>query len=103
MRPVDGEGAQAAGLGRRALALIYEALLLAALLLAGSLPFVMLLHDSDTAWVRPLYQFYLIALAGVYFVWHWQRGGQTLPMKTWRLRLVARDGAPLTPGQALTR
>ena len=95
--------ALSAGRARRFLALGYEALLLGALLLAGSLPFVMLVHGADHAWARPLFQFYLVALAAVYFVWQWRRGGQTLAMKTWRLRLVTRGGAGLGWGQAMTR
>jgi uncharacterized RDD family membrane protein YckC len=43
-----------------------------------------------------LFQLYLLALSGLYFIWQWQRGGKTLAMKTWRLRLVTREGAPLT-------
>ncbi|HET9403652.1 MAG TPA: RDD family protein [Burkholderiales bacterium] len=95
MRPPDAAGAQAAGLSRRALALVYETLLLAALLLAGALPFVMLAQGMDRGLARPLFQLYLVSLSGAYFIWQWRRGGRTLPMKTWRLRLVTRDGAAL--------
>ena len=92
-----------AGLARRCLALLYELLLLAAALIAGALPFVMAAGHLEPVLRRPLFQIYLLALAGIYFVWQWLRGGQTLPMKTWRIRLVTRDGAPLTPRHALTR
>lgn len=88
--------AQPASLWRRALALIYEALLLVALLLIGSLPFVMVMRDAGWTDVRPLFQFYLVALTGAYYAWQWHRGGQTLALKTWRLRIVTRDGGPLT-------
>ena len=103
-----GEGgapleANSASLARRALALIYEALLLAALLLTAALPFVMLAHTADAIAARPLFQVYLIALTGTYFVWQWRRGGQTLPMKTWRLRVVTRAGSPLELKHALLR
>lgn len=107
MRPDRDEGAPqpvpSAGLARRVLALAYEALLLAALLLAGSLPYVVLMHGADRAWARPLFQLYLGALCAVYLVWQWRRGGQTLAMRTWRLRLVTRDGAALGWGQAVRR
>ena len=103
MRPADETGAPAAGLSRRALALVYETLLLAALLLAGSLPFVMLAQEMDQGVSRPLFQLYLVVLTGVYFIWQWRRGGRTLPMKTWRLRLVTSDGAPLDWQRALKR
>jgi uncharacterized RDD family membrane protein YckC len=103
-----GEGsapleAPSASLARRALALSYEALLLAALLLGAALPFVMMTHTADAIAARPLFQVYLIAVAAAYFVWQWRRGGQTLPMRTWRLRVVTRAGTPLGLNHALSR
>jgi uncharacterized RDD family membrane protein YckC len=95
--------APAATVGRRALALVYEALLLVALIFVGSLPFVMLTHDMSREFERPLLQLYLVLLMGLYFTWQWRHGGQTLALKTWRLRVVTRDGAPLTWGHALKR
>jgi uncharacterized RDD family membrane protein YckC len=92
-----------AGLARRAVALIYESLLMAAVSLAGALPFVVVTHGLDREWSRPLFQLYLLALAGVYFMWQWCRGGRTLAMKTWRLRLVTRSASPLTYRHALKR
>lgn len=92
-----------AGLGRRLLALIYEGLLLAALLFLSSLPFVMIAHEADRAVARPLFQLYLLAVAASYFVWQWRSSGQTLAMKTWHLRLVTRECARLTPRHAAIR
>ena len=43
------------------------------------------------------------ALPIFYFVWCWRRGGQTLPMKAWKLRLVRRDGRPLDTLRAVVR
>jgi uncharacterized RDD family membrane protein YckC len=92
-----------ASLQRRALALIYETLLLVALLLIGSLPFVIFARDAGWTDARPLFQVYLVALTGAYYVWQWRRGGQTLALKTWRLRIVTRNGAPLTWAHAFRR
>ncbi|MFN7085878.1 MAG: RDD family protein [Burkholderiales bacterium] len=92
-----------ASLTRRALALIYEALLLAAVLFAATLPLVIFFRHAEPALMRPLLRLYALALCGGYFVWQWLRGGQTLPMKTWRIRLVTREGAPLTLRHALVR
>jgi uncharacterized RDD family membrane protein YckC len=95
--------APSAGLARRAAALAYEAALLFAVLLAAAAPFVAITRGTE-AWVaRPLFQLYLVAVAGVYFVWQWRRGGQTLPLKTWRMRIVTRAGAPLGLHHALCR
>lgn len=103
MRPAPDGGALPATLARRALALIYEALLLTAVVLIGSLPFVMFVNAADHGIARLLFQLYLVALTGLYFAWQWRRGGQTLAMKTWRMRIVTRAGSPLTWGHALKR
>ena len=103
MRPVPGDGALPATIARRALALIYEALLLIAVVFIGSLPFVMFVNVTDHGVTRLLFQLYLVALTGFYFSWQWHRGGQTLAMKTWRMRVVTRAGSLLTRGHAQKR
>ena len=44
---------------------------------------------------------FLFLVLGAYFVWFWSRGGQTLAMQTWHIRLVTRDGAPVSRLRAL--
>lgn len=85
------------------MSLIYEALLLAALLLGGSLGFLVLVGHLDPLAVRPALQAFLFVLTGTYFLWQWTHGGQTLAMKTWRLRLVTAAGTPLNVRQAAVR
>jgi uncharacterized RDD family membrane protein YckC len=92
-----------ASLARRALGLVYEALLLSALFLVAALPYVLATHAADAIVTRPLFQVYLTAIAAAYFIWQWRRGGQTLPMRTWRMRVVTRAGAPLGLRHALAR
>jgi uncharacterized RDD family membrane protein YckC len=107
MRPgSDGSApgaASPASLSRRGLSLGYEILLLVAVLFVGALPFVLVAGAADRMAARPLFQLYLVALTAVYFVWQWRRGGQTLAMKTWRIRLVTREGAPLDWARAAQR
>ena len=98
--PAAGE---TAGLTRRLLSLVYETLLVVAVALVGMFPLVILTNSLDPLLKRPLHQIYLILLAAVYFNWQWTRGGQTLAMRTWRLRLVTAQGAPLTWGQSARR
>ena len=93
----------AAPLKRRLLSLIYEALILAAILLAGTFPFVMLTRGWDHTLARYALQESLLLLCGVYDAWNWTGPGQTLPMKTWNLRVVRSDGAPLTRRRAVAR
>lgn len=88
--------APGATLPQRLLSLVYESLLLAAVLLVGALLFLFLTRHLEPAIARPLFQLYLLLLCAVYFIWQWTHGGQTLPMKTWRIKLVTREYAPLT-------
>jgi uncharacterized RDD family membrane protein YckC len=53
--------------------------------------------------MRHAYQGYLFLVIGVYFVACWRHRGQTLAMKTWKLRLVGATGATITLPQALLR
>jgi len=98
-----GVGVASASLKHRFLSLVYEALILAALLLAGALPAVMLTHAWNHSGARLLLQIWLLTLCGTFYVWQWTKVGQTLPMKTWRLCVTARDGSPLTPARAMLR
>lgn len=103
MTAPTGRSASGATLKRRLVSLVYEALLLAAVLLAGALPIVVATQGWQPAIARPALQVWLLLLCGVYFVWQWTRMGQTLPMKTWRLRLIAADGTRISAKRAVTR
>lgn len=92
-----------APLGRRLLSLIYELLLLAALLWCAGLVFSLLEHALTRSHPRTLLQIYLALVTGGYFVWQWTHGGQTLPMKTWRLKLVDAEGNAVGARRAWVR
>jgi uncharacterized RDD family membrane protein YckC len=93
----------AAKLIPRLLSMAYEAVLLIAILFVASYLFLSLARDAQSGVLRFAHQIYLFAVCGVYFVFCWVRGGQTLPMKTWRLKLVCRDGKSLEPWRATAR
>jgi uncharacterized RDD family membrane protein YckC len=92
-----------APLGRRFLSLVYEALLATALLWCAALVFGVAEGTLGAEHVRVFFQIYLAAVAGIYFVWQWAHGGQTLAMKTWGIQLRCADGSPLTTRVASTR
>ena len=95
---------EAAGLGRRFAALLYEGLLVLAVLFLGSALFTIVAGSADTLAARAALQILLLLLVGAYFVWCWTRGGQTLPMQAWHLRVVdASDGTPPGVGKAVKR
>jgi uncharacterized RDD family membrane protein YckC len=91
------------GFWRRIICMVYEFLLLLAVLFLASFIFHLILSDTQAPYFRPLFQVYLIVIMGYYFTWFWTHGGQTLAMQTWKMRLVAADGSSLTKKQALTR
>ena len=94
---------RAAGLARRLASGVYEVLILVALVFIATLPFSYLFGDATHGWKRHLLQAWVVLVTAGYFVWFWTRGGQTLPMKTWRFKVVRSDGAPLTWPRALHR
>jgi uncharacterized RDD family membrane protein YckC len=94
---------EAASLARRLGALAYEVLLLLALLFFSAFAFQGATSSLLEGWIRHLFQVYLFLVAGLYFVLCWMRGGQTLPMKTWRLKLVCADGSALPARKAVLR
>jgi len=87
---------------RRFACLIYETLLLLAVLLLASLPFVALVQGLGAAWFKPLVWAYWLLVAGAYFTLFWRRG-QTLAMKTWRIRLESADSGAVTAAMAIKR
>jgi uncharacterized RDD family membrane protein YckC len=92
-----------ASLRLRLISLAYEGLLLFAVLFVFSYLFLSLARDAQSGLPRAIFQVYLLSVCGVYFVFCWTRGGQTLPMKTWRMRIVTEDGRALSVGRAFRR
>ena len=83
--------------------MIYESLILTAVLFIASFIFHLIFRDTSSILFRPAFQLYLLLIAGIYFTWFWTHGGQTLPMQTWKLRVISSDGQRLFLKQALAR
>jgi len=83
--------------------MLYESLILTAVLFIASFIFHLVFRDTSSIFFRPAFQLYLLLVAGVYFTWFWTHGGQTLPMQTWKLRVVNADGQRVRLKQALAR
>ncbi|WP_333608610.1 RDD family protein [Arsukibacterium sp.] len=110
-----------AGLARRLAAIIYDVLVLAAVVMLAAglalllvqclvwLGLVSLAGYTDMAhWLssgvqRWLYLGYLLSVIIGFFMYFWCKAGQTLGMRAWRLLVVQQNGAPLTAKQALLR
>jgi len=85
------------------LSLVYEILLLIAVVMLAGGTAAALAHITSPAYMRPLTQTIGIATCAAYFVCQWHLSGQTLPMKTWRMRLETVDGLRVALPQALLR
>lgn len=88
---------------RRLYSMAYEAMLLFGVLFAAGWLFSTLLQQRHALYMRATLQDWLFVVLGAYFVWFWVHGGQTLAMKTWRIRLVNADGTPIKPLRAIAR
>ena len=95
----------APGMLRRLASMLYESVILFAVAFLGTWVFQFASGKLRIeGWLMHLLQLFLLAVFAAYFLWCWLRGGQTLAMKTWRIRVVAKDGhARLNPKAALLR
>jgi uncharacterized RDD family membrane protein YckC len=84
-------------------ACLYELLLLIALWMLCTWIFVSLFGDATHDSKHYFLQLFLWLVTGAYFVWCWCRSGQTLPAKTWKIKLINQDNAQLTLNQAFIR
>ena len=93
-------GGEAAGLARRLAAMLYEALLVFAVAFFAAWLFFFASggREATAGGLRLALQLFVLAVVAAYFLWCWLRGGQTLAMRAWRIRLVR-----VTPAKALLR
>ncbi len=80
----------------RIAAMIYELLLVTAVVFVASFIIAPVVGELHEPWQRHLFQGYILGVLFIYFSTFWLRSGQTLAMKTWRIRLVQQNGSPLT-------
>jgi uncharacterized RDD family membrane protein YckC len=87
-------------LGRRLAAMVYEAFLIFAVAFFAAWIFFFAsgARDATSGALRRELQLFIVVVLAAYFLWCWLRGGQTLAMRAWRIRLVE-----VTPPKALIR
>jgi uncharacterized RDD family membrane protein YckC len=91
------------GIGRRLLSLVYELLLLTAVILLAAGVATALAHSTGFVYPRGLTQLVVTSACLGYFTWQWHGRGQTLPMKTWKIRLETMAGGRVSVARALLR
>ena len=92
-----------ARLPRRVAALVYDVMLLGALLFMFTLAVFIVRGGRAVAPGTLWFQLCLAALIVLFFTWFWVHGGQTLGMRAWGLRVVGADGRPIGWRAALAR
>jgi uncharacterized RDD family membrane protein YckC len=80
--------------------MVYEAVLLFAVAFFAAWLFFFVSggKDATTGALRYALQLFIFAMFATYFLWCWLRGGQTLAMKAWGIRVV-----DITPRKAILR
>jgi uncharacterized RDD family membrane protein YckC len=102
-KPVPQPGVQFASAKRRLLSMIYDGLLLAAVLFIAMAIFIPIAESAGIERGHPLFKVYFLLVCFLFYAGFWTHGGQTLGMKTWKIKLVHENGQPISWGQALLR
>jgi uncharacterized RDD family membrane protein YckC len=102
-RGADSAALVAPGLLRRMASFTYEGVLLFGVLMIAGYLFSTLTQQRHALSGRHGLQFFLFVVLGIYFVWFWSHGGQTVAMKSWNIRLVDREGRPVHQLRAFAR
>lgn len=91
------------GFARRLVCLLYEGVLLFGVVMIAGYLYSSLTQQRHALVGTHGLQAFLFVVLGIYFTWFWALGRQTVAMKTWHLRIVTRDGLPLSQPRALAR
>jgi uncharacterized RDD family membrane protein YckC len=92
-----------ATLSRRFGAIIYDSMLVLALMILGTLPFVAVRGGQPVDPGNVPHQLTMIAIAYLFFTGFWSRYGRTLGMQAWRLKIETSAGSKPGFGQASLR
>ncbi len=101
--PTSPAAWRAPALRRRMAAFVYEGVLLFGVLMIAGYLYSSLTQQRHALQGKTGLQAFLFVVLGIYFAWFWSRGGQTVAMKAWHLRLVDVHGAPVSQARALAR
>jgi uncharacterized RDD family membrane protein YckC len=104
----DSGARRGAGVWRRFGAMLYDSLLVIALMMVLTAAFLLLTQGEAIIWSRfPLvalaYNAARVLLVFAFFGWFWTQRGQTLGMMAWRMRVEREDGQLLRWSDALKR
>ncbi len=102
VRLADGLGPPP-GIARRLACFVYEGVLLFGVLMIAGYLYSSLTQQRNAMQGREGLAAFLFLVLGIYFVWFWSHGGQTVAMRAWHVRLVDNDGRAVGQGRAFAR
>ncbi|MBT9502387.1 MAG: RDD family protein [Burkholderiaceae bacterium] len=95
--------AAAPGLKRRLASLTYEGVVLFGVVFVAGYLYSALTQQRNAMQGRYGLMTFEFVVLGIYFIWFWTHGGQTVAMKAWHLRVVDTANRPLSQVRALAR
>ena len=81
---------------------LYDLMLLFSVLFFMSLPWIMI-TSGEAITNNIFYQFYLMLIILIYYLWFWVNHGQTLGMKSWKTYFVNQNNQTITIRQGILR
>jgi len=83
--------------------MLYDSLLLLSILLLAGLVAVALNGGNAIGQGNPFFMLYLLAVSFLFYGWFWTHGGQTLGMRSWKVKLISHLGSEISWKQAFFR
>ena len=87
---------------RRSASILYDSLLVLAILIIMSLPFFSFNLEENLS-LKIIVQIYYYLITQYFFVWFWVNNEGTLGMKTWKIKIVSEDGNKISYIEAIIR
>ena len=81
---------------------LYDLMLLFSILFFMSLPWIMI-TSGEAITNNIFYQFYLMLIILIYYLWFWVNHGQTLGMKSWKTYVLNQNNQTITIRQGMIR
>jgi uncharacterized RDD family membrane protein YckC len=97
-----------ASLMRRLSAALYESALVFGIYFVPAYLYLSITHTKFEETIKGgprlwAFQLFVFIVFAVYFGWSWSQGRRTLPQKTWGLRVLMQNGAPVSQTRAVLR
>lgn len=88
-----------ASLIKQLLAMVYDSLLIIAILFVTT-AILLTFNDGEAIVSNPFFSGFLVLIIFIFYSWFWNKSGQTLGMRAWKIRIVSELGG--NPGWAVS-